>query len=83
MITLDYKKEKKKVLQLMGTLDRGGVESMILNLLRIGFKTDICLEIHDKGSLVDVLDLQVLIYLISIPAQLQTRVLCLKIVQVL
>lgn len=37
----------------MGTLDRGGVEAMVLNLLRSGFETDICLEIPDKGVLED------------------------------
>lgn len=40
-----------RVLQVMGTLDRGGVESMIVNLVRNGFKTDICLEIPDKGAM--------------------------------
>lgn len=40
-----------KILQLMGTLDRGGVESMIVNLIRNGLKTDICLEIPDVGML--------------------------------
>ena len=52
MIILNDKKNKK-VLQLMGTLDRGGVEAMVLNLLRNGFETDICLEIPDKGVLED------------------------------
>lgn len=40
-----------RILQVMGTLDRGGVESMIVNLVRNGFKTDICLEIPDKGAM--------------------------------
>ena len=45
-----------KILQLMGTLDRGGVESMIANLIRHGLKTDICLEIPDKGMMEDELE---------------------------
>ena len=45
-----------KILQLMGTLDRGGVESMISNLIRHGLKTDICLEIPDKGMMEDELE---------------------------
>ena len=40
-----------RILQIMGTLDRGGVESMMANLIRNGFKTDICLEIPDKGAM--------------------------------
>ena len=40
-----------RILQVMGTLDRGGVESMMANLIRNGFKTDICLEIPDKGAM--------------------------------
>lgn len=44
-----------KILQLMGTLDRGGVESMIVNLIKNGLKTDICLEIPDVGILEDEL----------------------------
>ena len=45
-----------KILQLMGTLDRGGVESMIANLIQHGLKTDICLEIPDKGMMEDELE---------------------------
>lgn len=45
-----------RILQLMGTLDRGGVESMIANLIRNGLKTDICLEIPDKGMLEEELE---------------------------
>lgn len=45
-----------RILQLMGTLDRGGVESMITNLIRNGLKTDICLEIPDKGMLEEELE---------------------------
>ena len=43
----------QKIIQVIGTLDRGGVESMILNLIKGGLKTDICVEIPDKGALED------------------------------
>lgn len=40
-------------LQILGTLDRGGVESMILRLVQNDFETDLCLEIPDKGAMED------------------------------
>lgn len=40
-----------KILMVTGTLDRGGVEAMLLTLAKAGMKFDICVEIPDKGLL--------------------------------